>query len=248
MELKGKNLLVTGAASGIGRAVALQAAREGAHVIALDRDASALNGLKEGVPGVVCVIADVSSPADMDRAITAADGRLDVLCNVAGLMDRFLLVDELPENEWQRVLGVNLTGPYLLCKRAIPLMLSRGGGSIINVSSTAGIRGGRAGAAYTASKHGLIGLTLNIAATLGKEGIRCNAVCPGSTRFGSRGAQEAGVPVSERGARAIVGRDRCKPEAGTPEGVAEVILFLASEAASRVNGAVITADDGVSAY
>ncbi|MEK7681279.1 MAG: SDR family NAD(P)-dependent oxidoreductase, partial [Chloroflexota bacterium] len=122
MSLTGKKLLVTGAASGIGRAIALQAGKDGAIVIAADLSESGLDALKRELPQAVCVRADVTKVSDVDRMIAAAEGRLDVLCNNAGLMDRHMLVDELPEQEWERVLAVNLTGPFLLCKRAVPLM------------------------------------------------------------------------------------------------------------------------------
>lgn len=249
MALTGKTFLVTGAASGIGRAIALQANAAGAKVIAADLSESGLDTLQRDLPGAVCVRADVSKAADVDRIMAAAGNRLDVLCNNAGLMDRHMLVDELPDEEWERVVGVNLTGPFLLCKRAVPLMVAHGGGSIVNISSIAGIRGGRAGVAYTATKHGLIGMTKSIAATFGAQKIRCNAVCPGGTRFGAMGAHEPGVKFSERGSRLLIGRDRDKPEPGTPEGIATVVMFLADDALSwRVNGAVITADDAATAF
>jgi NAD(P)-dependent dehydrogenase (short-subunit alcohol dehydrogenase family) len=186
---------------------------------------------------------NVTSPEDAERIIDAAGERLDVLCNNAGLMDRFALADEVSLEEWNRVFAVNVTGAFLLSKLAIPRMVAQGAGVIVNTASIAGIRGGLAGAAYTASKHAVIGLTKNIAASFGRDGIRCNAICPGATGHGAKGAIEPGSEFSERGAERLLG-DPSKMDIGTPEQIASVAIFLASDAASRINGAIIVADGG----
>jgi NAD(P)-dependent dehydrogenase (short-subunit alcohol dehydrogenase family) len=191
------------------------------------------------------VAASVADPADADRIVEAAGERLDVLVNNAAIMDQMLLVDETPDELWDRVLAVNLTGPFLLCKRAVRRMVPQGGGVIVNVSSAAGLRGNRAGAAYTTAKHGLVGLTKNIAFTFGRDGVRCVCVCPGSTGHGSRGGLEAGTSFSPRGMERIVGDRKFDPASiGRPEDIASVIMFAASDAAKRINGTVLAADDG----
>jgi NAD(P)-dependent dehydrogenase (short-subunit alcohol dehydrogenase family) len=237
--------VITGAASGVGRAVARQAHADGYTVVAVDLDSDGLGALAQELPGLRVVTANVTSADDADRIIAAAGERLDVLVNNAAIMDQMLLVDETPEVLWDRVLAVNLTGPFLLSKRAVPLMASRGGGVIVNVSSAAGLRGNRAGAAYTTAKHGLIGLTRNIAFTFARDGIRCVAVCPGSTGHGSRGGLEDGTSFSPRGMERIVGDKTFDPNAiGHPEDIASVILFAASDGAKRINGTVLAAEDG----
>jgi len=242
--LNGKTAIITGAGHGLGRIMVDQFLDAGAAVIAVDLNAAGLAELRAAHPEVAIVEADVSNAADADRIIAAAEGRLDVLVNNAAVLDRLALVDEISEEQWRRVLDINLTGPYLLCNRAVPRMLAQGGGVIINVASVAGLRGGRAGAAYTASKHGLIGLSENIAATLGKDGIRCIPLCPGGMATG----MPRGGELSERGSSRISGRDREHPHSGGPENVASVAVFLASDAAAGINGSPVVADGGAVAY
>jgi len=160
---------------------------------------------------------------------------LDVLVNDAGIMDRFLPAAETPDELWERVLKVNLTGPFLATKRAIGPMLEGGSGVIVNIASVSGLRGGAAGAAYTASKHGLIGLTKNTAANFATEGIRCVAICPGGV---DTGISPGGEP-RERGYATL---NRVLPAMGrlaSPTEIADVAIFCASEEASFLNGAVI---------
>ena len=237
--------IVTGAASGIGRAVARAAHAEGSTVVAVDLDKGGLQVLAGELPGIATVSANVAKPDDADRIIAAAGDQVDVLVNNAAIMDRMLLVDETPDELWERVVAVNLSGPFLLAKRALPKMREQRKGVIVNVASIAGLRGSFAGAAYTASKHGLIGLTKSIAYTYREDGIRSVCVCPGSTAHGSRGAMEEGTTFSELGFARIVGDRGYDPATlGKPEDVAAVILFAASDAARRINGTTLIADDG----
>ncbi len=246
--LHGKTVIVTGAASGIGAAMVSRFAAAGARVIAADIDAEGLRALENDPGELSTVTADVSSAEGAERIVEAARGRLDVLCNNAGVIDAMAPVDEASDEDWQRVLAINLTGPFRLCRAAIPIMLASGGGSIVNTASVGGLRGGRAGAAYTASKFGLVGLTQNIAVTHGPRGIRCNAICPGSTETGIQQTRERlGTPLSEWGQQ-VGTRDRDKPEPATPEQIAAVAVFLADPAASRINGAAIPVDGGWIAY
>ena len=240
MSLAGRTGIVTGAGSGIGRAMVELFIAAGVRVVAADNRGERLESLPAGA---VKVEADVSTATGADLIIAAAGDRLDILCNNAGVLDRMLLVDQVSEADWNRVIAVNLTGPYLLCNRAVPMMVRQGGGVIINTASLSGIRGGRAGAAYTASKFGLVGLTQNIAATYGSQGIRCNAICPGAVVTDILGGAELG-PDADR----IRNRDREKPPAAEPDRIAQVALFLAMDESSYMNGAVIPVDGGAGAF
>ncbi|MDR5710387.1 MAG: glucose 1-dehydrogenase [Armatimonadota bacterium] len=247
MRLAGKVVLITGAGAGIGRAIATLFAQEGAAVVVSDIVAERVETTVEAlrVPGgkAVGVVGDVSSEADADRMIESAIreyGRLDILVNNAGIMDRFLPAAETPTDLWRRVMGVNLEGPFFLCRRALGHMLEQGGGVIVNISSVAGLLGGRAGAAYTVSKHALIGLTRHIAQHYGARNIRCNVICPGAIQTG---IPLGGEPHAEAMQR-VMGLMSYLPRPGQPEEVARAALFLASDEASYVNGAILVVDGG----
>jgi NAD(P)-dependent dehydrogenase (short-subunit alcohol dehydrogenase family) len=247
MKLQDRVALITGAGSGIGRATARLFASEGARLVLVDVVPA---GLEQAVAEIraaggtaTAVLADISKADEVARMIDAAVsayGRLDVLFNNAGVMDRVLPVADCPDEVWDRVLGINLNGPFYACRRAVPLMLAQGGGVIINTASIGGIRGGVAGAAYTTSKHGLIGLTRNIAAFYATQGIRCNAICPGgvNTQIGL-----GGEPNAEAVAR-LMKLAETNPRTGEPEEIARVALFLASDDSSMVNGCALVADAG----
>ncbi|GIH98399.1 SDR family NAD(P)-dependent oxidoreductase [Planobispora takensis] len=242
-----KVCLVTGAGSGIGRAMALAFAKAGARVVACDIDAgSAGRTAAEIGDAAVAAAADIADEASVAALVETAIesfGRVDVLCNNAGIMDTMALPAGITVEQWERVLRVNLTGTFLVTHAVLPHMLSQGGGAIVNTASEAGIRGGAAGAAYTASKHGVVGLTKSVAWAYAKDGIRCNAILPGPTitniadgaAFDPAGAARLG-PVLALGERLA-----------QPEQMAEAALFLASDAASFVNGAIMPVDGGWSA-
>lgn len=241
-RLAGRVAIVTGAGSGIGAAICVRFMDEGASVVAVDVNELGLAKF-EGAQGVLRVTGDVTRTADVDAMVCSAldrFGRLDILVNNAGVMDAFLPVGEVTDEVWRRVLDVNLTGPMQLCRAAVRHMLGAGGGSIVNIASVGGFAGGRAGVAYTASKHGVIGLTRNIAAAYIKDAIRCNAICPG--------AVDTGIPIggdpSPKGYEMLSRTLGANPRLAKPDEIAALAAYLASDDASFVNGAVVVADGG----
>lgn len=247
MRLHGKVALITGAGSGIGRATAERFAAAGARVAVCDivpeRVDEVVAAIRDAGGEALGITMDIARQEDVDRAVAStlsAYGRLDILVNNAGIMDRMLPVADVPDDLWDRIMAVNVTGPFRLTRRIVPIMLKQGSGSIVNVSSVAGLGGGKAGTAYTTSKHALLGLTKSVAWLHAREGIRCNAVCPGGveTNIGMGGEpSEAGL------ARLGVGFPTAV-RTGDPEEIANVILFLASDEASLVNGVAVAADAG----
>jgi NAD(P)-dependent dehydrogenase (short-subunit alcohol dehydrogenase family) len=245
--------VVTGAGSGIGRETSLLLARRGASVVANDLDGERLGRLAGELRAealeVLPVTADVATEEGAARVVDAAleaHGRIDVLCNVAGVLDRTAMAHETSLASWDRVLAVNLTAPFLLSRRVLPGMVERSAGVIVNVSSVAGVRGARAGAAYTAAKHGLVGLTKSIGVAYAANGIRCVAICPGATT--ARTGEVAGGGPSELGL-AVVGRVAAsRPREATAADIARVIAFLASDEASHLNATAVVADGGWTAF
>jgi len=193
--------------------------------------------------------ADVSNDGDIQNAVDFAlekFGRIDVLVNCAGIMDNMVPIDEMNDELWDKVLSVNLTGPMKLTRLVIREMLKQGEGNIINIASVGGLHGCRAGTAYTVSKHGVIGMTKNIAYMYAGKGIRCNAICPGAveTEIGVTGVNNPSPAGIERAMKGI----GLNPRNGTPEEIAHIALFLASGDSRFVNGASIVADAGWTAY
>jgi NAD(P)-dependent dehydrogenase (short-subunit alcohol dehydrogenase family) len=239
-----KTVIVTGAGSGIGRAVALRVASEGGRVVAADVAADRVAAVVDelGDAAAVGVAGDVSQQEAVGRIVAAADGRVDAHANVAGIMDGFLPPHELDDETWNRVLGVNLTGPMRLTRAVLPLMLAVGRGAIVNVASEAALRASASGVAYTASKHGVLGLTRSTAVFYASSGIRCNAVCPGAVATNIEGA-----PRSEF-AMGILGKHLGTiPSVATADQLAAAVCWLASDDSANVNGAVLTSDGGWSA-
>ncbi len=250
MRFESKVAVITGAASGMGLAMATRFAAEGARVVAADwhaerLDAAVTNIAADGgtIVGSQGDIADQDTAEGLVDLAVATYGRLDVLVNNAGVMDYMQGVGELADDVWRRVLGINLDGPMFTSRRAVRHMVDHGGGAIVNVASTAALHGGAAGAAYTASKHALVGLTRNTAWMYAKQGIRCNAICPGATVTNI-------VETMPRDRLDPGGAARVQPFAALapaylqPGDIAALALFLASDEARQVNGAVIPADGG----
>jgi NAD(P)-dependent dehydrogenase (short-subunit alcohol dehydrogenase family) len=250
MRLAGKVAVITGTASGIGLAIATRFAAEGASIVAGDWNTQRLDAAVAGIQSsggtIVGSQGDIADQAAAEGLIDLAigsHGRLDVLCNNAGVMDYMQGVGELTDDVWRRVLSINLDGPMFTSRRAVRQMLTQGSGSIINIASIGGLHGGAAGAAYTVSKHALVGLTRNTAWMYAKRGIRCNAICPGATatnitdtmpteRLEPAGSARAGEYA------ALI------PVVLDPADIASLALFLASDESRHINGAIITADAG----
>lgn len=241
----GQTVIVTGAGSGIGRATASRIAREGGRVVAVDVFADRVEQFAAGLPdaGVVAVAGDITDQASIDRIVAAVGDRIDGLANVAGINDDFSPLGETTDATWDRVLAVNLTGAFKLARAVLPAMLAAGRGSIVNVSSEAGLRGGASGNAYTVSKHGVIGMTRSAAVMYGPAGIRVNAVAPGGVA--------TGIPmpahVSEAGSARLRPFQSQIPTLATAEELAASITFLLSDDGVNVNGAVLASDGGWSA-
>ena len=244
-QLDGKVAVVTGAAQGMGRAVAERFAAEGASLVVVDVRADSLQALAASLSDR-CVkatarVADISNPEQVTTLIdeTVADlGRIDVVVNAAGILHptRF---EEMTVAEWDRVIGVNLRGTFLVMRAVYPHMKACGRGSIVNFSSTAGLTVSTLGGAhYTASKHGVMGLTKALAKEGGPFGVRVNAVCPGLIDTEMVRATITPDQVRRYEAGFPIGR------LGTPDEVAELVLFLASERSAYITGAALNISGG----
>ncbi len=249
-RLEGCVALVTGAASGIGRASAILFAAEGARVVAVDRAAAVAEtqALIEKAGGTALALeADAASEADVagavDKAVSAF-GTLDVLYANAGISGGFKTFLELTPQDWLDVLSVNLIGVYLAIKHAARIMVPNGKGAIVCTASVAGLRSGAGGAPYSASKAGVISLTQTSANLLAGTGVRINAICPGIIETGM--TKPIFDHAKARGTEGKIGQLNPLKRYGHPEEIAQMALFLASDAASYVNGQAFAVDGGLS--
>ncbi len=240
---------MTGGGSGIGRAAALRLAREGAAVAIVDRNETAARAAAEAIVAAggraLVLPGDVTSDADCRRAVeetTRAFGGLAILFNNAGITRRETIL-EIREADWDRVMEVNVKAIFLMSRAAIPVMRRAGSGSIINTASGWGLSAGPKAAAYCASKGAVVQLTRAMAVDHGPEGIRVNCICPGDTDTPllRNEAYQLGEPIDQ-----FLGAASQRPlrRVGTPEEIAEAVLYLASDDASFVNGAALIVDGG----
>ncbi len=244
-RFEGRVALVSGAASGIGRATSERLAREGAHVICTDVVAEGLeemvkSGHEEGL-SLEPRVCDVSDEAQVEATLAhviSTHGRLDVQCNIAGIL-HMAHTHEITLEEWERVMRINLTGTFLMCRAAIPHLLKTGG-SILNTSSTSALAGLPYGACYGATKGGVQAFTRAIAVEYGKQGMRANCVCPGSVQTGmtSRSNMPENMDVS------LIQRVMPLDKPRGPETVAAVIALLCSTDGAHINGEEIRVDGG----
>jgi len=252
MRLAGKVAIITGAGAGIGRATALLFAKEGAKVVVADRDsergAETVSIIREDGGEATFIQVDVSKAADaerMARATVETYGKLDILVNNAGIYTQGSVV-EMTEEDWDRILDVNLKGVFLCSKYCIPEMIKVGGGTIVNIGSEAGIVGIKNQVAYNVSKSGIIGLTKSTAIDFAAHNIRVNCVCPGTTETPLVKAALERAPDPAAARRAL---EEVRPanRLGRPKEIAAGILYLASDESPYATGAVLSIDGGYTA-
>jgi NAD(P)-dependent dehydrogenase (short-subunit alcohol dehydrogenase family) len=249
-RLQGKVAFITGSASGIGSACALRFTQEGAAVAGFDQSNAGDARWSDAVrlaPAAHFITGDVRSEEDVAAAVAAARqrfGRIDAVVNSAGVAGGGP-VHLLSVEEWDRVVGINLTGTFLVCKHVLPVMIDQGAGSVINIASIEGLEASEGGSAYNASKAGVVMLTRNIAMDYGRKGIRANVICPGFIDtpmlhgiFNLPGFAEHGARIIDTH---VLGR------LGRPDEIANAALFLASDEASFITGHALAVDGGFTA-
>lgn len=252
-DLENKIALVTGASAGMGKSITTKFLQAGMIVIGTGRRKEKLEKLvenlsKEERKHFIPFCGDVGNTEDnlalIDFVKTKFE-RLDVLVNNAGIMDGMTPIGDVSDQLWYDVMNVNINGPFELCRAAVHIMLAQGKGNIINIASGGGIGGGRAGAAYVASKFALVGLSKNIAYMYALEGIRCNCICPGGVATEIGGSIEDYHPL---GLERVMQAGTKSIRIGEPDEIGEVALFLASDRSSLLNGVALPADAGRSAW
>lgn len=243
-----KNILVTGAASGIGRAAALRLAQEGGRVWCVDLNEAGLRQTADEITRLgglaewsLLDVTRYDACEELVAGLMEKWGQLDVLCNIAGISSMTRFDEETPE-AFQRMLSVNLVGPFNLCRVAIQHLL-KSKGAIVNLASVAGQIGQAYTSSYAASKHGLVGLTKSIAMEYGRQGLRANAICPGAVNTPLIG----GINFPKDIDLSLIDRYNFLPWFADPEEVAAMVAYVASDEARYVNGATLAIDGGISA-
>lgn len=252
MKINDKVAVVTGAASGMGKAIAILFAKEGAKVVVSDLNLDGANITVEEIKAnggtAFAIKTNVAVEADIQALIdttVSTYGTVDILVNNAGIMDNFEPAGDVEDDKWERIFAINTTSVMRSTRKVMPIFLEKGNGVIVNIASAGGLFGARAGASYTASKHAVVGLTKNTAFMYAEKGIRCNAIAPGGV---GTNIHLAMTNINELGASRQQLGMAINPRIGTSEEIATVALFLASDDSSFVNGQVIAADSGWSAY
>lgn len=253
MRFLGKSIVVTGAGNGMGKEITLRYLKEGANVVAVDLRSDSLNVLKEEVQkeafeGTLEIYTgDISKQDQAEGMIDYAIekfGKLDILVNNAGVGGRYEPIGELENDLWEKIISVNLTGTMYAMRKAVNVFLQQeSAGNIVNIASMAGLKGCRASSAYTASKHGVIGLTEHTAYMYLHKGIRVNAVCPGAIKTDMSANHEKESAFGFE--RVKAGMDPIVPY-GTPKNIADAVLFVTSDEASFITGASLVVDGGIS--
>lgn len=248
MRLGGKVAVVTGSASGMGKAIAELFAKEGASVVLSDLNIEGAEavaaGIKSAGGNAIAIKTNVADLNDIHALIDTAVnelGTLDILVNNAGVMDNMAPVGDVDDETWDLIFDINTKSVMRAIRKVIPIFLDKGNGVIINTASTGGFSGAHAGAAYTASKHAVVGITKNTGFMYAQKGIRCNAIAPGATATNITSTIHN---LNEFGASRTKVTQGVIPRVGQAEEIAKIALFLASDESSFVNGAVIAADAG----
>jgi len=250
-RLEGKTAIITGAGSGIARAATGIFIREGAKVMVaeIDEAAGTAAAAETGAAFHRTDVTDDASAAACAAAAMAAFGRIDILFNCAGgSVIEDTAIDQVDLGVWDRTIPLDLKGPMLMCRHVVPHMIAGGGGAVVNVSSVVALRGNHPAHIYSAAKGGLISFTRSLAGSYSDQGVRANVICPGlilTERVRARYRQ----PNEERPREGSIGTFEQYPfGVGQPEDIANIALFLASDEARMVNGAVIPGEGGISAY
>lgn len=251
-RLDQKVAIVTGSALGIGKEIAMLYAKEGAKVVVADYNLKALNEVVKEIKakgyeafGIEVDISKKDQVINMINKTIAKYDKIDILVNNAGVGDNLQAAANVEDEIWQRVMNINLTGTMYAIREVIPHFLKQGHGNIINMTSVAGVSGGRAGLTYTASKHAIVGMTKNVSSHYGQRGIRSNAIAPGQIETGfvaaMSGMDKEGLELATRGVNLM-------SRVGNVTDIANIAIFLASDESDYVNGVTITADGGWTSY
>jgi NAD(P)-dependent dehydrogenase (short-subunit alcohol dehydrogenase family) len=252
MRLQDKVAVVTGAGSGMGKAIATLYAQEGAKVVVSDINEASAQAVAEDIKAnggeATFVVANVAKEEDIQNLIDTTVntyGTVDILVNNAGIMDSMEPAGDILDDKWERIFAINTTSVMRATRKVLPIFLEKQKGVIVNIASAGGLHGARAGAAYTASKHAVVGFTKNTGFMYAQQGIRCNAIAPGGVETNIASTM---TNINHFGASRQQLGMAINPRAGKSEEIAQVALFLGSDESSFVNGTVVTADAGWSSY